>query len=154
MLPYKLEEDDRMPMFSFHIGNVEYGFFMFSVIWWIEILLIVISMSALAALTGAITYSFIIRRQGAYHSYLLGFGVLIPFWILAPFYGVELFDIRNKFMKFCFGAIVPTLGIFRTSEGKLPFQVVHCPYLVCKRAITKRSHDKILQLCSDAFHQP
>ena len=118
MLPYKLDTDDREPIFSFMVADAEYGVYMFSIVWWVETLAIFGVMSALAALTGAITYRYIVQKPGTPLSYLLGYGAIMPFWLIIPYYGVEIFDIRNKFMKFCFGAIAPTLGIFHTTEGK------------------------------------
>ena len=117
-MPYKFEVDERSPIFSFHVGDAEYGVYMFSIVWWVETLLMIIAMGLLAAFTGAIAYKFIIQKQGTSLAYLLGYGVILPFWLHVPHYGIELFDIRNKFMKFCFGAIIPTLGVFHTTEGR------------------------------------
>ena len=117
-MPYKFEVDERSPIFSFHVGDAEYGVYMFSIVWWVETLLMIIAMGLLAAFTGAITYKFIIQKQGTSLAYLLGYGVILPCWLYVPYYGIELFDIRNKFMKFCFGAIIPTLGVFHTTEGR------------------------------------
>lgn len=118
VIPFKLETDDRVPLVSMIIGGTPYGFYMPSIIFWIETLVAVSFMGLVGAMVGAITYKFIIQRQGTVTSYLLGFGVIIPFWVTFPYYGFQLFDLRNKFMKFCFGAIVPTLGIFHTTEGR------------------------------------
>jgi hypothetical protein len=116
-IPFKLEVDDRVAVASMVIGGVPYGVYMPSTIFWIEALTAVAFMGMLGALVGAVMYKFIIQKQGTLGSYLIGFGIIIPFWITFPYYGVEMFDFRNKFMKFCFGAIMPTLGIFHTTEG-------------------------------------
>lgn len=116
-IPYKFEVDERLPIFRFHSGDAEFGFYMFSIGWWVETLLMIFAMVLVASFTGFITYKFIVQKQGTSLAYLIGYGVILPFWLSVPYYGVELLDIRNKFMKFCFGAIVPTLGIFHTTEG-------------------------------------
>jgi hypothetical protein len=144
MLPYKLDTDEREAILSFIVADTEYGFYMFSIIWWVETLAIFAAMSAMGALTGAITYVYIIKKPGTPLSYLLGYGVLIPFWMIVPYFGVELFDIRNKFMKFCFGAIAPTLGIFHTTEGKPPWSD-----FICEISITH--HLSVAQQCTVVF---
>lgn len=147
MLPYKLDTDDREAIFSFHLVDAEYGVYMFSVVWWVETLAIFGTMSVLAALTAAITYLYIVKRQGTPLSYLLGYGVMMPFWLIVPYYGVELFDIRNKFMKFSFGAVAPTLGIFHTTEGKCSTTLVS---IACIR-VPRTHHDLVAQRCTAVF---
>jgi uncharacterized membrane protein YciS (DUF1049 family) len=48
---------------------------------------------------------------------LLGYGIIVPFWIFVPVYAVKTLNIRNKVFRFVFGT-VPTLSFFRTFEGK------------------------------------
>lgn len=117
VIPYKYEQDDRVPIFSFNVAGDEYGFYMLSVIYWIELLTIIAIMCLVSTVIGVVTFKLIVQRQGTPLAYLVGFGVIIPFWVTTPYYGLEIFDVRNKFMKFCCGGILPTLGIFRTVAG-------------------------------------
>jgi hypothetical protein len=75
----------------------------------------------LAALTSLLIYTFIIKpkRYDTTVSHLLGFGIILPFWIAFPVSIIRLFDIRNLIFKFMIGVIVPILSIFRSTEGKL-----------------------------------
>ena len=74
-------------------------------------------MGLVAAALSVVTYKFIIQRQGTVTSYLVGYGFLVPLWLLVPYYQVELFDCRNTFMRFCFAVIVPIINVFHITEG-------------------------------------
>jgi hypothetical protein len=50
-------------------------------------------------------------------NFLLGFGVILPFWLILPSYQLQLLNVRSRVMRFIIGAIVPTLSLFRTLEG-------------------------------------
>ena len=75
-----------------------------------------------AAITSLPIYEIVIKRkrQDTIVAYLLGYGLILPFWIACPVYMIRLFDIRNFIFKFMVGVIVPTLSIFRSTEGKGP----------------------------------
>ena len=132
LIPFKLAEDDRVPLFIISSMEAsgsgrEYGVYNLSIVLWIETLMAVSLMGGLAAMVSILTYKFVIQQQGKPISYLVGFGLILPFWIICPYYAVAQLDIRNKFMKFCFAAIVPTLGLFHTTEamyGSAPPHVI------------------------------
>jgi hypothetical protein len=75
----------------------------------------------LAGLLSFVTYKHIVLKQGSTISYLIGFGFLIPLWIVLPFHLIEVLDLRNKVIKFAVAAVVPTLAIFKTTEGETIF---------------------------------
>jgi hypothetical protein len=74
-----------------------------------------------AALTGLLIYTLIIKpkRYDTTFSHVLGFGIILPFWIACPVLIIPFFDIRNLIFKFMIGVIVPILSIFRSTEGEL-----------------------------------
>lgn len=76
-------------------------------------------MGLFAGLVSILTYKSIIQRQGSIESYMMGYGVLMPFFIILPYYQVALFDCQNLFMKFCFAVIVPVINLFHIPEGAL-----------------------------------
>lgn len=75
----------------------------------------------LASFTALILFSLVVKpkRYDTTLSHLLGFGILLPFWIATPVYMIRLFEIRNMLFKFMFGVVVPTISIFRSTEGKV-----------------------------------
>jgi hypothetical protein len=80
--------------------------------------LVVVHLS-LAAITAALLYTKIVKpnKQESNFAYLLGYGAILPFWLVAPWYWIHLFDIRNDVIKFAAFMTVPTLVIFRTTAG-------------------------------------
>jgi hypothetical protein len=50
---------------------------------------------------------------------MIGFGILIPLWSTFPFQLIKILDIRNKIIKFGVAAVIPVLGIFKTTEGEI-----------------------------------
>ena len=50
-------------------------------------------------------------------SYLLGYGVVVPFWIFSPMYFIQTWGITNTVFRFIMGTI-PILAFFRTLEGR------------------------------------
>jgi hypothetical protein len=45
------------------------------------------------------------------------YGVILPFWIVCPYYAIQLLDLRHLIFKFAVGVITPVLTLFRTTEG-------------------------------------
>lgn len=66
-----------------------------------------------------LVYKTIVRRQGSTLAYLVGFGLVIPFWVFFPSMVVDWMGVRNKLYRFCMAAVTPTLCVFRTTEGKM-----------------------------------
>jgi hypothetical protein len=82
--------------------------------------LLVVHLS-LAAITAALLYTKIVKpnKQESSFAYLLGYGAIVPFWLVAPWYWIHLFGIRNNIIIFAAFLSVPTLVIFRTTAGML-----------------------------------
>jgi hypothetical protein len=83
-------------------------------------------------MTGLVIYKAIIepKRYDTPFSRLLGFGVLLPFWIVFPTILFQFLGIRNFLFKFVIGVITPTLSIFRTTEGTyVPYTFQRCTWL-------------------------
>ena len=74
---------------------------------------------SLAAITAALLYILIVKpnKQESSLAYLLGYGTIVPFWLVAPWYWIHLFDIRNDMIKFAAFLSVPSLVVFRTTAG-------------------------------------
>lgn len=69
-------------------------------------------------LISLVSYKYIVQKQGSNLAFLMGYGVIIPLWVSLPYFLVEILDLRNKVMKFAVCAVIPTLGIFKSTEGK------------------------------------
>jgi hypothetical protein len=57
------------------------------------------------------------KKQGTNVAYLVGYGLIIPFWAIVPMYAIQTFQITNKVFRFIMGT-VPSLAMFRTLEGE------------------------------------
>lgn len=77
-----------------------------------------------SGLLSIVTYKYIVSKQGSNTAFFIGFGILIPLWSFFPFQLIELLDIRNKIIKFGVSAVIPVLGIFKTTEGELSLIIV------------------------------
>ena len=81
-----------------------------------------------AAVLSVISYKFIVKNQESWTRYVVGYGLLVPFWIISPMVQIQLLGIENKLMKFCVGGICPTLGIFHTTEGEFSAKATYAAY--------------------------
>ena len=72
----------------------------------------------MAVSVASLLYTVVIAKQkhDTHAAYLLGYGVIIPFWILSPLYLIRAFGMTNTVFRFVMGTI-PTLALFRTLEG-------------------------------------
>lgn len=118
MLPYKLDTDDREPVIVVWAGTFV-GLYIPSIFFWIQVLMSVGLQSILSALFSVVTYTQIIDKQHHTNTrnYMLGFGVLIPLWLVLPRWQLQVFGIQNMVINFCLSGIIPTLNIFHTMEG-------------------------------------
>jgi len=130
MFPHLAVSDYREPLLTFslpavlatHLGvdpTIVYGLFAPCNIYWIEILLFVCLSTVAAAVTAAIVYHFIVapKKSDTSTAFILGYGVLLPFWLGWPFFIFPLLDVRNLLLKFVVGGVVPTLMEFRLLEA-------------------------------------
>jgi hypothetical protein len=116
MLPFKLNADDREPVFVVWAPGTFLGLYIPSVAFWLQVFISVSLQSILSALISIVTYTQIIQKPGS-SRYLLGYGVLIPLWIIVPRWQLHLFGVENMVINFCLSGIIPTLNIFHTMEG-------------------------------------
>jgi hypothetical protein len=116
MLPFKLTADDREPVFVVWAPGTFLGLYIPSVAFWLQVFISVSLQSILSALISIVTYTQIIQKPGS-SRYLLGYGVLIPLWIIVPRWQLHLFGVENMVINFCLSGIIPTLNIFHTMEG-------------------------------------
>lgn len=70
-----------------------------------------------AALFSQIVYQLILPYQRTTAAYLIGYGVIVPFWLVFPWIVVDGIYVKNKIFRFCIAAVTPALSIFRTTEG-------------------------------------
>jgi hypothetical protein len=66
-----------------------------------------------------LVYNFIVRQPRSNTAFIMGFGLIIPFWCFFPSMVIDSLGIRNKLYRFCMAAVTPTLCVFRTTEGRL-----------------------------------
>ena len=118
-----------------------YGFYFLSITYWIELIALMAVNMAIACLTASVLYKFVLVQPSTTKNnnkndksksvpdsssssstttsstaLLVGWGIVIPFWVIWPFVLCQLLDIRNLLFRFCIGCITPTLSIFRTTE--------------------------------------
>ncbi|CAB9507618.1 long-chain-alcohol O-fatty-acyltransferase [Seminavis robusta] len=123
-LPHSWEGDVRNPLFTFSLSGETYGFYLNNFLQNIEGLLFLIATALVAATVACVLYQTVIvpKQHDTSMAYLLGYGVIIPFWILSPMYVIQTLHVTNTVFRFCMGT-VPILSMFRTME------VIHgfCP---------------------------
>lgn len=126
VLPHLSETDARQPLFTFSVPHgllmggitkTEYGFVMFSSSFWIEMLVVVLFMLAIAACVGLVLYHTVIKpkQAGTLQGYIIGWGFILPFWATFSFLFTAIVDVRNSLFKFMIGAIT-IVCFFRTTE--------------------------------------
>jgi hypothetical protein len=71
-----------------------------------------------AAAVACLIFELVIKpkKEDTSVAYLVGYGLIIPFWVIVPMYAIQTFQITNKVFRFIMGA-VPSLAMFRTMEG-------------------------------------
>ncbi|VEU37554.1 unnamed protein product [Pseudo-nitzschia multistriata] len=129
---YLSETDDRTPLFTFTIPSsiarvmtvegterpdIAFGFLMMSLSYWIELLVLVFAMMSLGAFVGLLLHHAVIKpkQEGTTKAYLVGWGIVLPFWSVFSFLVVEIFDARNMIFKFMMGCFT-VVYFFRTIE--------------------------------------
>jgi len=118
MLPFTLNADDREPVFVVRAPGTFLGLYIPSVAFWLQVFISISLQSILSALVSIVTYTQIIQKPGSSrYTYLLGYGVLIPLWIIVPRWQLHLFGVENMVINFCLSGIIPTLNIFHTMEA-------------------------------------
>ena len=114
--PHTWTEDTRDPIFQVSFQDVDYGFYMLSIPMWIELLLFILANVGLAAVFAVALYP-VVKYPCTVTAYLTGFGLFLPFWILAPYLVTNWLNVRNKIFLFCACVLTPTVSIFRIMEA-------------------------------------
>ena len=123
--------------------NKKYGFYMFSIPMWVEMLSIVILECISAAPTAVLIYYCIIQPQQQKHvderprrvsgttvmGYLVGWCIVLPFWILAPQVVANYLSITNLIVRFCVCVITPTVSIFSDNRSHVRFCTRPCRFI-------------------------
>jgi len=118
----KLVYDNREPCYIFELpGLGTYGVMAPVITIWLQLLIDTIAVTMLVAGFSILVYEFILKRRGTSTSYLFGWGVMIPFCVLAPRACLDFLDIRNGFLAFLVGGMLPVLFFFRCIETMYGF---------------------------------
>ena len=74
--------------------------------------------ATVAALTAYFLYKSIIepKRADTSTAFMIGWGVVIPLWIVWPVVMIQTLEIRNAIFKFVVGCVYPVVCLFRTLE--------------------------------------
>ena len=104
---------------------IEIGFLFLSLSYWIELLVLLVATLSVAAGVGFFLYKTIIqpKQERTLQAYLIGWGLIVPFWISWPVWLLSVVDVRNAIFRFLVGGIAPIICCFRTTEAIYGF----CP---------------------------
>mmetsp|Transcript_10338 Transcript_10338/g.13085 ORF Transcript_10338/g.13085 Transcript_10338/m.13085 type:complete len:275 (-) Transcript_10338:1174-1998(-) len=99
MFANKLDTDVRTSVVSFTIpiggDDIHLGLVLSSLDFWNQLTLVMIMQAAIGSLIALFVQSFIIKKRDSLTSYLVGYGIVIPFAICLPFYLIEILEIKN-----------------------------------------------------------
>lgn len=149
LFPHLSEEDTREPVFTvtlpavwsnmlhyyFSEGTtsthqeeqppIEVGFLFLSLSYWIELLVLLVATLSVAAGVGFLLYKTIMepKQERTLQAYLVGWGLIVPFWISWPVWLLSVLDVRNALFRFLVGSMAPIICCFRTTEAIYGF----CP---------------------------
>lgn len=132
--PHSTVSDTRTPLFTFDVNNATYGFYLFSVTFWLDTLACMIFTASLSAMTGILVYYTMVEPRKDCKpgppplfdkGFLAAFGLILPLWILAPIPMLEYLNIQNMLVRFLISGVTPTIAIFRTTEALFGFTPSH-----------------------------
>ena len=114
----KLDRDTRTPVYTFSFPGVDasYGILSSTLGFWIQLTIFLLMQSAVRVLLACIIYKYIIQRRGTVTASLVGYGVVLPFVVIMPFYVIPLLGIRNTILMFSI-ASTPTFVFFNCLEA-------------------------------------
>jgi len=115
----KLVCGDRLPVSSFTWGDDQFGIFLPSIAFWLQLLLILVISGGFCFFVWATTFYFIIpnRNKHPVKACLVAFGLLAPLTALMPIVVLQQLDISNKVLRFIATGILPVLTFFHISEA-------------------------------------
>lgn len=82
-------------------------------------------MGLIAAIFSQLVFYQVLPNKKTTTAYLIGYGLIIPFWLWFPSTVIAFLDIRNKVFRFCVAAVTPSLCVFRTTEAMHGFAPEH-----------------------------
>ena len=90
-LPHSWVGDIRDPVFTVSFEGCTYGVFAASVRQNVEIALLLGATAFMAVAVSWVLYESVVSkgRENTALAYLLGFGAIVPFWILSPMYLIK-----------------------------------------------------------------
>lgn len=135
-LPHEWLEECRDPLFTLWFRDHFYGFYLFSIPTWIELLTVMLMQTSIAALSSVAIYHTVVVQHRSRQSntdkhnnnvmpFLLTFGVYLPFWILAPKTFLDYMRVKNKIFRFSLLVVTPTTSVFRVLEAYFGFTPLH-----------------------------
>jgi len=115
----KLVCGDRLPVSSFTWGDNQFGIFLPSITFWLQLLLILFISGFFCSFVWATIFYFIIpnRNKHPARACFVAFGLLAPLTALIPIVVLEQLDITNKVLRFIGCSIIPVLTFFHISEA-------------------------------------
>ena len=114
----KLDKDTRTPVYTFSLPGLDasFGILGGTLGWWIQLATFLLMQSAVRVLLACIIYKYIIQKRGTTTAFLVGYGFILPFVVVMPFYVIPLLDIRNMCLMFSI-ASTPTFVFFNCLEA-------------------------------------
>ena len=124
-----LAADTRRPFFKFTFQSTELGVLAPRIEFWVSLLTLSLMGAVFNCAMSLIIWQFIIRprkrgKGDPITAGLVGFGILMPFCALAPYYALRHLRVQNKMMKFLIG-VAPLTTFFRCSEAVFGFLPEH-----------------------------
>ena len=121
VLPHEAETDFREPLFLFEFppgSDNHYGFYSLSPLFWVEMIGLLVLQATVAAATAYVLYKCILepKRADMHTAFMIGWGIVIPLWIIWPVVMIQALEIRNTIFKFVVGCVYPVVCLFRTLE--------------------------------------
>lgn len=143
-LPHTLDYDPRAPIFTAKIMDKVIGFYSIDLFFVRALLGYIVVEVLCAAVTTLLVYQFCVvhkqekteencekekkkKNQGVsptMASIMVGYGLVIPIWAIAPYYVFELCDFQNVYVRFIL-SLVPILIMFRTAAVVHGFVPAH-----------------------------
>lgn len=95
----KIEHDTRTPSFTFSVPGFDGSFGILGggtpLPFWVQMATLLPTQSVVRVFLACIVYKFIIQKRGTATAFMVGYGFVLPFVLLLPFYIIPLLGIRN-----------------------------------------------------------
>jgi hypothetical protein len=124
-LPHNWKGDERDVLFHVTLNNQPYDLYAPSIALWVEMLALSALYILLETLLSIPTYYILVKQARTTHAYLVGWGILVPFFICAPMALTNAVDMEHKLIRFFATVVAPTCCVFRTTEAMYGFAPVY-----------------------------